>query len=151
MAGNIIPAIATTNAMAAGLCVMQAFKVLRNNLDKTRTIYLTNSIDRIITSETPRPPNPSCERCGIAQSRLEVDIARATLNDLVEDLLQLQLGYSSELAVQSEEGTLYDPDMEDNLPKKLKQLGVKNDSFVTVIDEQDESPRVNLVLSISEK
>lgn len=151
MAGNIIPAIATTNAMIAGLCVMQAIKVLRGSIEKARMIYLANSLDRIITSESLRPPNPNCERCGVAQTRLDVDMSRATLNDLVEDLLRLQLGYGSELAVQSEEGVLYDPDMEDNLPKTLKQLGVKGDSFVTVIDEQDESPRVNLVLSISEK
>ena len=32
MAGNIIPAIATANAMTAGLCVLQAFKVLRGDI-----------------------------------------------------------------------------------------------------------------------
>lgn len=32
MAGNIIPAIATTNAMTAGLCVLQSLKVFQNNL-----------------------------------------------------------------------------------------------------------------------
>ncbi len=38
MAGNIIPAIATTNAMTAALCVLQAIKVLREQLSKARMV-----------------------------------------------------------------------------------------------------------------
>jgi ubiquitin-like 1-activating enzyme E1 B len=38
MAGNIIPAIATTNAMVAGLCVMQSFKVLRGNYSSVKEV-----------------------------------------------------------------------------------------------------------------
>lgn len=38
MAGNIIPAIATTNAIVAGLCVLQSFKVLRGDFTSTKEV-----------------------------------------------------------------------------------------------------------------
>jgi len=151
MAGNIIPAIATTNAMTAGLCVLQAFKVLREDLSKAKMVFLERSGARVINSDTLKPPNPNCSVCGVMQSRLIIDPARATLNNLVEDVLKNQLGYGDEFSINNEVGTLYDPDLDDNLEKKFSELGVKADSFLTIIDDDDENPRVNLSLSISEK
>jgi ubiquitin-like 1-activating enzyme E1 B len=53
-----------------------------------------------------------------------VDLSRATLNDLVEDFVKLQLGFGErEFAVNSEAGLLYDPDETDNLGKLLSELG----------------------------
>lgn len=93
-------------------------------------------------------------------------MSRATLNDLVEDLLRLELGYGEEFVVNNEIGTLYDADETENLAKKLSELGtcdvvtcilhanpylgIKGDSFLTVIDEDEENPRVNLILSVQE-
>lgn len=151
MAGNIIPAIATTNAMTASLCVLQAFKVLRDELSKAKMVFLTRSTERVISGESLRLPNPQCPVCSVAQTTLEVDTSRATLNDLVEGLLRLQLGYGEEFSVNSEAGILYDPEEDQNLPKTLDQLGLGSDSFVTVIDEADVDTRVNLVIHIAEK
>lgn len=151
MAGNIIPAIATTNAMTAALCVLQAFKVMREELGRARMIFLERSVARVINSDTLKPPNPECTVCGVIQSRLIIDSTRATLNDLVEDVLRKQLGYGEEFTVNNEVGTLYDPELDDNLSKKLSELNVKADSFLLVIDDDDDSPRVNLSLSISER
>ncbi|KAL9075664.1 MAG: hypothetical protein Q9161_001416 [Pseudevernia consocians] len=151
MAGNIIPAIATTNAMTASLCVMQAFKVMRGDIAKAKMVFLERSAARVINSDTLKRPNPNCNVCGVMSSTLIVDPDRATLNDLVEDVLKLQLGYGDEFSINNEVGTLYDPDLDDNLPKKFSDLGVKADSFLTVIDDDDENPRVNLSLAILEK
>jgi ubiquitin-like 1-activating enzyme E1 B len=154
MAGNIIPAIATTNAMTAGLCVLQAFKVMRGNYFSAKSakmIYLERGGPRAMNSESLRPPNPDCAVCGIATSRLEVDPTRATLNDLVEDVLRLELGYGEELTINNEVGTVYDPDLDDNLGKKFEDLGIKDESFLTVIDDDEENPRVNVQFLISSK
>ena len=151
MAGNIIPAIATTNAMTASLCVMQAFKVMRGDMDKARMVFLERSGARVINSDTLKPPNLNCNVCGVMSSTLIVDPSRATLNDLVEDVLRSQLGYGDELTINNEVGTLYDPDLDDNLSKKFGDLGVRADSFLTVIDDDEENPRVNLSLAILEK
>lgn len=40
MAGNIIPAIATTNAITAGIVVMRAFNVLQEEYDKCQSVYV---------------------------------------------------------------------------------------------------------------
>ena len=80
-----------------------------------------------------------------------VDASRATLNDLVEDVLKLQLGYGDEFSVNNEVGTLYDPELDDNLSKTFSELGIIGDSFLTIIDDDDENPRVNLTLAIAEQ
>ncbi|KAF2094781.1 hypothetical protein NA57DRAFT_60199 [Rhizodiscina lignyota] len=150
MAGNIIPAIATTNAMIAGLCVLQAFRVMREDLAKAKMVFLTHSVDRIITAEPLQPPKPGCPVCGVAHTKVIIDPSRATLQDLVEGVLKPELGYGEELSVSSEAGILYDPELDDNLSKKLSELGLKADSFITVVDDEDD-PRVDLRLSIVEQ
>lgn len=95
-------------------------------------------------------------------------MSRATLNNIVEDFLRLELGYGEEFAVNNEAGILYDVEETDNLEKKLSDLGkcirypeseyslltpdqgIKSDSLLTVVDEDEENPRVNLVINVQE-
>lgn len=50
-------------------------------------------------------------------------MSRATLNDLVQDFLRLELGYGDEFVVNHGADLLYDVEETDNLSKKLSELG----------------------------
>jgi ubiquitin-like 1-activating enzyme E1 B len=151
MAGNIIPAIATTNAMTAGLCVLQAFKVMRNEINKAKFAFLTRSTERVIASENLQKPNPHCATCGVAYATLVVDIKRAKLSDLVENVLKTQLGYGEEFSVKRDADLLYDVDEDVHLEKTFEELGLKADTFITVFDEADEDGKVDVLFSVIEK
>ncbi|OAP57457.1 hypothetical protein AYL99_08195 [Fonsecaea erecta] len=147
MAGNIIPAIATTNAMVAGLCVLQGFKVLKGDYARNRWLWL--GLGSLHTDQLDLP-NPECPVCSVAMARVHVDIERATLRDFVRDILQTRLGYGEEVTVMTEAGVVYDPDLEDNLEKKLTDLNIGDASFVLIKDDDDD-PRVDLQLAIEAK
>ncbi|QKX58120.1 uncharacterized protein TRUGW13939_05241 [Talaromyces rugulosus] len=151
MAGNIIPAIATTNAMTAGLCVLQAFKVLKDDYEHSKMVFLERSGVRAINTDSLRPPNPYCAICSVAQGQIFVDLEHATLNDLVENVIRSKLNYGDEFSINTDAGMIYDPDLDDNLPKKLTELGVKAESLLVVIDEKDEEPFVNVELAVVER
>lgn len=178
MAGNIIPAIATSNALTAGLCVLEAFKIMRaqlstangtaypatnNHLSHTvngreepllggaKMVFLNSrSTERMITIQGLSPPNPTCPICSSTYAKLSVQAgSSATLQDLV-DLLKSTVGYD-ELSILTEIGVVFDPDLDDNLDKPLQDLGIdpQGNGFVTITDEADE-PKQDLVLSVFE-
>ena len=119
MAGNIIPAIATTNAMTAGLCVLQAFKVMRGQLNKAKFSFLTRTTERVLASDRLLPPNPDCATCGVAYATLVVDPKRAKLSNLV-DTLTAQLGYGEDFSIKRDADLLYDVDEDVHLEKSFE-------------------------------
>lgn len=53
-------------------------------------------------------------------------MSRATLEDLVEKFLRLELGYGEEIVINHGDNLLYDVEETDNLSKKLSELGTSN-------------------------
>jgi ubiquitin-like 1-activating enzyme E1 B len=149
MAGNIIPAIATTNAIVAGLCVLQAFKVLRGEFDTVKEVFLTPfNTSRLLAADKLRQPNPDCPICSVFQLSIRVDLGRATLRDVV-NFIRGDLDFDErEFVLNNEVGILYDADEIDNLDKKLGDLGIGEGSFLTIADEDEDDPFVNVVLNI---
>jgi ubiquitin-like 1-activating enzyme E1 B len=144
MAGNIIPAIATTNAIIAGLIVMQALNLLSNKISSAKTTYLKSTPDVPIGFAHPEKPNTNCSICRDVYIPFKVDLKRCTLGEFVKDIVHDWLvkgrpGEDAEedLEVQVYEGgrLLADPDFEDNHERTLENLGVERGKILTVRDE----------------
>ncbi|KAG9246647.1 hypothetical protein BJ878DRAFT_269861 [Calycina marina] len=148
MAGNIIPAIATTNAIVAGLCVLEAFKVLKGNYAGTKEIFLSPfTQQRLLSGDRCQRPNPKCEVCGPAYARILADLSKTTLRDVVEILLREQFGYGDKFTIIGNNEMLFDEEEDIHLDKTLLSLEIKDGAFLTVTDDE-ENPRVNLNLII---
>lgn len=178
MAGNIIPAIATSNALTASLSVMLSYKVLKSQAGRTESmakptannslpsvtlshkddaplggskmVFLNSrNTERTVTSQPLSQPNPRCPVCSPVYARVRIPKDTVpTLQDLVDEV-KTKLNYE-DFQVGTSIGVVYEPDLDDNLPRPLTELGVdlKSNSFITITDDSDE-PRVDLLLSTS--
>ncbi|KAK9479219.1 hypothetical protein V1514DRAFT_367041 [Lipomyces japonicus] len=149
MAGNIIPAIATTNAIVAGLCVLQGFKVIANDLSRARSIFLSSRPDQVFGAEQLARPNPQCQVCGVARAAVSLNPKTVTLERFVREIILKNFEYSDDVSIVTDK-LLWDVEFDDNANKTLHEVGVKDGVFVTVIDDDDDAPKVNLEILISE-
>ncbi|KAJ2809153.1 E1 ubiquitin-activating protein uba2 [Coemansia guatemalensis] len=158
MAGNIIPAIATTNAIVAGMMVMQAIMVLSQRMAECHTAYVSYNSKRArsIIKEPLATPNPRCPICRRRYLTLRVpDCSKTTLGDVISHVASLNgterdLQLGDDIAVVEGSRILYDPDFEDNLGESLKSLGIIPGRMVTLTNEDDdEGLVVPVVLNIA--
>lgn len=95
MAGNIIPAIATTNAIIAGLIVLEAMKVLQGRTQDCKTVYLNrkpNPRKRLLVPCVLDKPNPKCYVCAEKpEIALKLNVETTTIKTLEDRILKAAL------------------------------------------------------------
>ncbi|GFP85903.1 sumo-activating enzyme subunit 2 [Phtheirospermum japonicum] len=151
VAGNIVHAVATTNAIIAGLIVIEAIKVLQNDTDKYRMTYCLQHPSRkmLLMPVQPFEPNKSCYVCSETPLTLEINTNRSKLRDIVDKIVKAKLGMNLPLIMHGS-ALLYEvgDDLEEdevanyaaNLEKVLSELptSVVGGTILTIEDLQQE-------------
>ncbi|KAJ3252589.1 E1 ubiquitin-activating protein uba2 [Boothiomyces macroporosus] len=140
MAGNIIPAIATTNAIVAGMMIVLAIKVLSNQKDQCQYSFLAYGGDRThyLMNEPLQKPNPKCAICSNNYVTITIELDKP-LSALVELLREMNI--DGDLTIQDQHRLLYDIDFEDNLGFSLSSLGIKKGTQLTITNDDDEDSK----------
>lgn len=164
MAGNIIPAIATANAIIAGIVVMHAFNILMDDLLRCQSVYLRlkpnprgqlfvpdrgNFLSNLCNLTDKRlliilflilgltPPNPKCYVCAAKPSvHLVCDVNKLTCGELCSAVLIGRLNMISPDVMHSGNILLSceEGETEMNNDKTLFEVGVRDGSLLKVND-----------------
>lgn len=175
IAGNIIPAIATTNAIVAGLQVLQAFHILKcqwmqqngesqdvgSGIKKMcRYTYCLREKTRkgyMLQPTTLPSPNPNCFVCRNAIISLALNTKEWTLEMLLTRVIKKELGFSQPTVLVGgdivyEEGDDIDPsEYASNLSKKLISLPSGGVGHGTVFRVEDFTQELEVEISVSHK
>ena len=100
IAGNIVPAIATTNAIIAGFIVLEALKVLGGRVNELKYVSLRRNPDvrpkgqAWLQATSVDEPNPNCPVCGDSGITLTVDCATFTVGMLLDRVVKKHLSFN---------------------------------------------------------
>ncbi|KAH9297834.1 hypothetical protein KI387_029516 [Taxus chinensis] len=151
IAGNIVHAIATTNAIIAGLIVLETMKLLRNDTQSYRMTYCLEHPARkmLLMPVEPFEPSKSCFVCSKTPLSLEVNTQKTKLKDMIEKIIKNKLGVNSPLIMHGltllfETGDDLEEDCaahyEKNLEKTFAEfpIPITNGAILTIEDLQQE-------------
>ncbi|OBZ78036.1 Ubiquitin-activating enzyme E1-like protein [Grifola frondosa] len=141
MAGNIIPAIATTNAIIAGLIVLQALHLLRKSYQSLRNVHVQFKPTMPLSTINMCPPNPNCGVCRDTYTEILCDPSKVTLGEVVDGILgDDETGGTGkrDVSVYEDKRILSDPDWDDNYERTLESLNVTRGKFLSIVDDEGE-------------
>lgn len=165
IAGNIIPAIATTNAIISGFSSLSGTDFFKYNYAETKstdfssivkdssTVFISIRPNKYVTSATLVKPNERCASSSLLSRGLlrlsEEETNQLTLQWLVDSLIE-KYGYEEDgiSIILGKSKLIYDIDFDDNLGKKLAELpGFGNGELVLVQDDNEELENLELYVS----
>lgn len=151
IAGNIIPAIATTNAIIAGLSSLASLRVLKllkyANTEKPTELRMaftaTGNPNKCLSSLNLASPNSKCAACSRVSRgvvTLSAKLAqRLTIADFL-GALRLKYKLSDEVSIldTNSQRLLIDYDFDDLSESSLEQLKISSGSVLLLTDECEE-------------
>jgi len=144
IAGNIIASIATTNAIISGIIIMDAYKILNNQLKECNTIYLTHdSSSNVFVKEFLAKPNPRCAVCRKSYFVLTINIEKFTLNDLLTKVLtgpkdKNGLGLNGDITICEDQRILYDFDFDDKINDTFSKVKIEDGKYLNITCDDDD-------------
>ncbi|KAK6202412.1 uncharacterized protein RJT21DRAFT_19484 [Scheffersomyces amazonensis] len=164
IAGNIIPAIATTNAIISGFSCLGGTSYFKHDpksigqnysslMEDSRTVYISIRPNKYITSALLSEPNPKCASSSISRGVLEInenDLKSKSLSWLVNSLIDMY-GYEEEgLSISLGQSKLiYDVDFNDNLDTILSNInGFKDGELILIQDDDDVFENLELYITV---
>ncbi|KAK6461939.1 hypothetical protein DFJ63DRAFT_206297 [Scheffersomyces coipomensis] len=166
IAGNIIPAIATTNAIISGFSCLSGsdyFKVdakkigtdFSSFMNHSRTVYISIRPNKYITSALLSEPNEKCASSSLLSRGVlrisKSDVKAQTLGWLVNTLIDTYDYEEEGLSISLGQSRLiYDVDFDDNLGTKLIDInGFKDGELLFIQDDNDELENLELYITIT--
>jgi ubiquitin-like 1-activating enzyme E1 B len=154
MAGNIIPAIATTNAIISGIIVLQALHLLRKSYTTLKNVHIQLKPAVPLSVVGLSLPNPHCGVCRDTYTTVLCDPARVTLGEIVRGVVKADSDDDAdgsemrEVSVYEGKRVLSDPDWEDNFERTLESLNVTRGKFLNIVDEDGELESVAVAIAM---
>jgi ubiquitin-like 1-activating enzyme E1 B len=140
IAGNIIPAISTTNAIAATLAVNHMLNYLEGtdgrSLELCKTIYIANT-DKILSFEKGNSPNPNCSVCCTHRAVLRLSPKLLSEGSKVSTILELlkenfTIDDLDDLQLRIDNRIIYDAfELDQNSNKSFSEVGIQDGIVLT--------------------
>lgn len=155
IAGNIIPAIATTNAIVAGASSLISLRVLNllkyapttkyTDLNMAFTAKASNlSQNRYLSNPKLAPPNKNCPVCSkVCRGVIKLSsdcLNKMKLSDLVVSIRE-KYSYPQDISLldASNQRLLFDYDFEDLNDRTLSEINLGNGSIILFSDEEGDT------------